>query len=477
MEGTKQKRPIWWKQLLIVVGSVLLIICLIAGVLLVKVAVFADNYYAPVPDKIQWTGETAVDQPLRANGRGVYDADGNRVTFRGINFGNWLITEGWLCTHSVGLELDKDGNPTKVNENGIVESYKESFYQDELDILTERFGKEKADKLVDIYQDNFIQEVDFVNVKQLGFNTVRLPMYFGNFMELDANNNYVMKNEWYKRLDWFLEQCKANNLYATLDMHGVEGGQNGYEHSGLRTIDFWTNEKAQEDMCVLWKTIAERYATVRKDLSQTIGAYDLMNEPVDRNTPSTTRKQAAVMDKLYRAIREVDTQNHLISVEFCWMFGSCIDPSLFGWNNVMYQLHMYNWNSGTISYDMFYWAQDLTYSFKAFDVPYLIGEFTFFDNEAEWDKWLAEYDKRGFGWTIWNYKAISVGDWDTSWGLYVNKMCLGAGELKVDITTATYEEIAEAWSKVGTVGATNPGEYDDTGVLYKIVQDYFNKTK
>ena len=93
MEGTKQKRPIWWKQLLIVVGSVLLIICLIAGVLLVKVAVFADNYYAPVPDKIQWTGETAVDQPLRANGRGVYDADGNRVTFRGINFGNWLITE------------------------------------------------------------------------------------------------------------------------------------------------------------------------------------------------------------------------------------------------------------------------------------------------------------------------------------------------------------------------------------------------
>ena len=110
-------------------------------------------------------------------------------------------------------------------------------------------------------------------------------------------------------------------------------------------------------------------------------------------------------------------------------------------------------------------------------MPYLIGEFTFFDNEAEWDKWLAEYDKRGFGWTIWNYKAISVGDWDTSWGLYVNKMCLGAGELKVDITTATYEEIAEAWSKVGTVGATNPGEYDDTGVLYKIVQDYFNKTK
>ena len=398
--SVKNKKP-WWVRTIAVVGIVITILAIVFGTLFVKVKVFAQNYYYEIPDHITWSDATST-QPLRAKGRGIYDHAGNRVKLQGINFGNWLITEAWMCTHGVGPQVDKDGNYVEVNGDGIVTAYNESYYSEEIATLVNRFGAEKATELLELYQDTYIQEQDFVNVKEVGFNVIRLPMYFGNFMQQGADGKYEMKPQWYKRLDWFLEQCKANDLYAILDMHGVLGGQSGYEHSGTRSIDFWSNAEYQDTMARLWATIAQRYATERKDLSQTIAAYDLVNEPVDRNTPSTTRKQAEVMDKLFKAIRNVDTENHMISVEFCWMLGSAFDPSLFGWDNVMYQAHLYNWSSDTLNYDLFYLAHDLTHSFSAYDVPMFIGEFTFFDNKAEWARWLDEYDRRGYNWTVWS---------------------------------------------------------------------------
>lgn len=464
----------WWVRTLAIVGIVILVLAIVFGALVAKTKVFAANYYDEIPDHITWKSASA-EQPLRANGRGIYDHAGNRVKLQGINFGNWLITEAWMCTHGVGPTLDKDGGYANVNEDGIVEGYKESYYSEELATLAERFGADKAAELVKVYQDNYIQEADFVNVKNIGFNVIRLPMYFGNFMQQGDDGKWTMKSDWYTRLDWFLDQCKANDLYAILDMHGVLGGQSGYEHSGTRSIDFWSNTEYQDTMATLWATIAERYATTRRDLSQTIAAYDLINEPVDRNTPGTTRKQAEVMDKLYKAVRAVDVDNHIVSVEFCWMLGSCLDPSLFGWDNVMYQVHMYNWNNQIITYEMFYLAQDLTHSFSAYNVPMFIGEFTFFDNKEHWAQWLAEYDRRGYGWTVWSYKAASVGYWDTSWGLYVDQMNLGDGQLKTDVTKDSYEQILDCWSKVGTGNAANRGGYDKTGVLYEVMQTYFGK--
>lgn len=469
------QRP-WWVRMLAVIGIVAVSLAVVVGALCIKVSIFRNSYFAEIPDSVVWQQSTST-QPLRSNGRGIYDANGNRVELQGVNFGNWLITEGWLSTHSTGVETDSNGVAIKINDDGVVENYLESYYQDELAILVQRFGEDKAQQLVDVYQDNFIQEIDFVNVKNIGFNCIRLPMYFGNFMQLDDNGEYVMKQDWYKRLDWFLEQCKANGLYAILDLHGVLGGQSGFEHSGTRDIDFWTNKDYQDKMAELWRNIASRYSNERVDLSQTIAAYDLVNEPVDRNAIATTRKQAEVMDVLYDAIRSVDTQNHIVSIEFCWMFGNCIDPSVFGWDNVMYQVHMYNWNSNVISYDLFYWAQDFSHSFAAYNVPYFIGEFTFFDDEAQWGKWLNEYQRRGYNWTVWNYKAISIGWWNTSWGVYVNQMNLGAGELKVDLNTATFEQIRNEWSKVGTVGAANPGNFTSQGNLYKYMTQYFDGKK
>mgnify|MGYP003391056273 FL=1 len=79
--------------------------------------------------------------------------------------------------------------------------------------------------------------------------------------------------------------------------------------------------------------------------------------------------------------------------------------------------------------------------FCDYDVPKFVGEFNFFANEEAWDKYLNRYDELGWGWTVWSYKIVSVGWWDNSWGIAVNKMNLQNGadtpkedyKLKLDV--------------------------------------------
>jgi hypothetical protein len=74
----------------------------------------------------------------------------------------------------------------------------------------------------------------------------------------------------------------------------------------------------------------------------------------------------------------------------------------------------------------------------------------------------------GFNWTFWSYKTISVGYWDTSWGIYVQKMNLFNEQKKLDVRTATYDEIYNVWSKESTAE-----KYTSTGILMKSIKAYF----
>ena len=108
----------------------------------------------------------------------------------------------------------------------------------------------------------------------------------------------------------------------------------------------------------------------------------------------------------------------------------------------------------------------MSFSYNSYNVPYYIGEFTLFHNAAEWDKWLREYEKRGWNWTVWNYKMSSVGWWDNSWAMYVNRMNLKNERLKLDLRTATYDEIYAEWSAVGT-----QQRIYKTGMLYNVMKN------
>ena len=238
-------------------------------------------------------------------------------------------------------------------------------------------------------------------------------------------------------------------------------------------------------MCELWQNIALYYINERPDLASTILAYDLVNEPVNRNEAATGRKQWDVMDRMYDAIREVDT-HHVISIEGMWFTNSLPDPEEYGWENVLYQFHFYNWNHDKgITNEMFYDLQFALYSMADYDVPKFVGEFNFFNDTEAWSKYLNLYDDLGWGWTIWSYKIISVGWWDNSWGIVVNKLDLknesGTSiedyQLKLDLCTASYDEIMAVWSDQKTEYQGQEGSYKiyPDGVLYNVLKDYFEQ--
>ena len=386
-----------------------------------------------------------------------------------------------MTVNSIGAAYNKDGSFVSVNDQGIVEEYEEIF-QEELDaLLASRFTEEEIEALNDAYFYSYCTEQDFINIKNLGLNTIRLPMYYRNFME-GPDEALTMKDDAFDKIDYFLTLAKKYELRVILDMHGVVGGQSGYEHCGTRDCDFWTNETYINSMCELWQNIANHYVVDRPDLASTILAFDLVNEPTNRNEIGTGELQWEVMNRLYQAIREVDT-HHVISIEGVWYPVSLPSPEKYGWENVLYQYHFYNWSESTTPNWLFYDFMYALLSISDYDVPKFVGEFNFFGNKDTWLEYLEVYDNTGLGWTIWSYKVISVGWWDNSWGLAVYKMNLQNSadtpideyKLKLDLRTASYEEIMAEWSTQHTDDGTNGGKYKLGGVTVDVLKEYFER--
>ena len=481
------------KELLIGVAIFLAVILLTFGGLLLVGYIHGETYVFDAPEHVEL--EANKYNTVTAVGTGLYDEKGDRFDIKGINFGNLFVTEAWMSINSMGAEMNPDGSYVKTSQDGnfIVEEYND-IYQDQMDcVLGSRFTAEQLKTLNDAYFNAYCTPADFALISDMGMNTVRLPVYYRTFLTTEVR--YKLDNDGdgidelddllcemnfedielvFDQIDTFLEYAKAEGLKVIIDMHGVMGGQSSMDHSGSADADFWKTEEYIEFMCKLWKAIAVHYTEERPDLASTVLAYDLVNEPTIKNDIGTLPYQWDVMDRLYDAIREVDPY-HVISIEGVWFPASLPRPERYGWENVLYQCHYYNWDYMGTSNELFYSAMFAMDAIFNHEVPKLVGEFTFFGDQDAWVKYLNQYDKMGWGWTIWNYKIISVGYWDNSWGLVVQKLHLynkdgltgdpATDTLKLDIRTASYEEILAAWSNQKTA-------YGDQEGVYTFVDSY-----
>lgn len=184
---------------------------------------YADDFKDEIPLNVELNH---IKTPtIKAVGKALYDCEGNYIQLKGINFGNWLIQEGWMTVNSLGAKYNDDGSFAKVNEEGIVEEYEE-VTQEELEkalLDNPNLTEEQVKELWDVYYKSYCQEIDFKLIKDAGFNMIRLPMYYRNFME-GPEDNLVMKEKPFELIDWFLEMAKKYDLYVILDMYGVVGG-------------------------------------------------------------------------------------------------------------------------------------------------------------------------------------------------------------------------------------------------------------
>ena len=290
---------------------------------------------------------------VKTDGAKILGNDGTPIGLYGTNLGGWLVQEEWLVPTNV------DGDYGQI---------------DMMLTLANRFGMDGMNELLDVYMDNWVTELDFKRIANMGLNCVRIPFTYLNFTDAvsydEESESYVrtpfdrlvVVQDSFARLDWALDMCDKYSLYAILDMHGAVGSQSGNDHTGDIAFkdggQLWLEneigETCRQKTLELWVAIANRYKE-----RKCVAMYDLLNEPglkVDGNQSTAHDICLNFFDELYKAIRAVDG-NHAICMESCWTPMEIPAPSKYGWENVIYQYHHYNWASSGITNSAYYSLQ------------------------------------------------------------------------------------------------------------------------
>ncbi len=444
------------KKLFLALGAVVLIAALFLG----GVILYSVTY--SIPEQAASIANTT--GLVQASGRSLYDAQGNRLELKGINAGQILLQEGWMSPFALEPSKNADGTyVTDADGNLQYPEFTEEEFRAGLAANPNLAGYD-LEALLQYYYSCFFTEEDFRIVREeLGFNTLRLPFYYLNILNDDLTPKE--EAEAFAYLDWFIENAAKHDLYVVLDLHGAPGSQNGYEHSGAaqRVAGLWEDPENCAATVALWQYVSHHYTVTRPDLGAWIATYDLMNEPTYTYKGVTTKECWDFFDTIYDAIR-AQGDAHVITMEGCWDFGSLPNPEKYGWENVQYEYHWYNWWSDLLPYTLFYAYQDLSNIGRNYDVPVLIGEFTVFEDREAWARELALFDERGYNWTIWNYKTTVTGWWTSSWGLYTCQLNL-TDTPKCNVATCTYEEFIAACEATRTENCA-------TGTLYEVLKDY-----
>ncbi len=343
------------------------------------------------------------------------------ITLQGVNVGSWLVPEGWMSI----LQIE--------GQNDDVAGEKLTYLKwiDALSNNADVGNYQRALQLVDIYLENWFTKADVQFIKDMGLNCIRLPFGWFNLYNLD----YSEREDGFKWLDKCLQWCEDVGIYCILDLHGVIGSQNMEHHSGDDTqCEFFDNETYQLQTIQLWQRVASRY----KD-NAVVAGYDIVNEPTGKDN-KTTAHEWKVFDKIYEAIRQVDT-NHLIIMESCWDFLNMPNPVTYSWENIMYSFHWYKPGGESLPMGLYLAYQNLCRILCSYkNVPIYIGEFALGDSYEDMAMLLDLCNKNDWSWTSWTYKTND--SWN--WGL------LCTWKERKSANNLTYDEIATLYADCQT---------------------------
>ncbi|MHC9401573.1 glycoside hydrolase family 5 protein, partial [Staphylococcus epidermidis] len=102
--------------------------------------------------------------PLTTKGKEI-QKDGHNYRLKGVNAGNVFTTEQWL---------------------GGLGSAKHKDYKSINDEMDGKYGAKKTHQLLDKYTENRWEDKDFKNLKDMGMNTIRLPINYINLTNYKA---------------------------------------------------------------------------------------------------------------------------------------------------------------------------------------------------------------------------------------------------------------------------------------------------
>ena len=218
--------------------------------------------------------------------RMVNSSDNQEVILNAVNFGNWMVMEGYMM-NSVSQAPDQH-------------TWKEK--------LTPLIGTDSVKAFYDAWLTNHVTQDDINQIKAWGFNAVRLPLHYEYFVNLGTPD--VWNDQGFALLDDIISWCTVAGIYVILDLHAAPGGQS--DNSGISDYDstkpsLWESRDNRSKTVRLWDKISERY----KD-EPWVAGYDLINEP-NWNLPGGTLLRDLYED-LTRVIR-ANGDDHILFIE------------------------------------------------------------------------------------------------------------------------------------------------------------------
>jgi glucan 1,3-beta-glucosidase len=153
----------------------------------------------------------AADSPAGPASRAT--AAASRGFLHGVNLGGWLVLEKWMTP----------------------DLYAGTNAEDEYS-LAESLGKNRMTDLLKRHRETWITADDFSWLARHGINSVRLPVGYG---VLEENAPFITGVD---TLDNAFAMARANRLSVLLDLHGVPGSQNGWDHSGRAGKVLWPSK-------------------------------------------------------------------------------------------------------------------------------------------------------------------------------------------------------------------------------------------
>ncbi|KAM3514825.1 hypothetical protein MY11210_001549 [Beauveria gryllotalpidicola] len=177
---------------------------------------------------------------------------------RGVNLGGWLSLEPWITPSLFDYPLSM----------GII---------DEATLVT--YLGDAAASTLEKHYSSFITEDTFKAIAAAGLDHVRIPYSYWAVTTYDGDP-YLFRTSW-RYLLRGIEWARKYGLRINLDVHGLPGSQNGWNHSGRWGAIGWLNGTDGD-------TNAQRSLDVHDRLSKFFGQdrykniishYGLANEP------------------------------------------------------------------------------------------------------------------------------------------------------------------------------------------------------
>ena len=150
---------------------------------------------------------------------------------KGVNLGNWLVLEKWM-------------NPALFDGTTAEDEY----------YLPRQLAPEVYEARMKIHRSEYITERDFVTMKRMGLNTVRIPVPYFIFGDREPFIGCI--GELDKAFLW----AERYGLKILIDLHTAPDSQNGFDNGGICGVcKFFQEPEEIEFVYTVLERLAERY--------------------------------------------------------------------------------------------------------------------------------------------------------------------------------------------------------------------------